>query len=84
MPLLNENIFLTKDKMLWLILNDLETAKMLFHTNSFALFAVHLDTEVEYMITEEFELDDLFKTDISICIELIKFERLIYKLHDND
>lgn len=48
------------------------------------IFFKQTETEVEYMITEEFELDDLFKTDISICIELIKFERLIYKLHDND
>ena len=82
MPYLNENIFLTEDKMLWYILeSNPETLTDFFHQNEFALFAVDFDKNVESMITEKEELIEAYhNSDVAICIELIKFETIYYTL----
>lgn len=81
MPYLNENIFLTEDKMLWYILNSsTEELTDFIFTNSFALYAVDFHKNVESMIETEEELLMWLETDRSICIELIKFETIYYTL----
>ena len=81
MPYLSDNIFLTEDKMMWMILDsNLESLTDFLWTNQFALFAVDFDQNVESMIETEEELKEAFNNNIPICIEVIKFDYIYYKL----